>query len=118
MLLSNFITNDLSNIFFDYRRSKYIELDTGLIINVNDGAIVSRVGKKDVKILSMLIEFNGELVSREKLLEAGWDGRIVSDNVLNVSISNIRKLLSDFYPNDKKLLYTINGLGCYLMLES
>lgn len=108
----------LPNRIYDVDRSKYIDLSTGLILELDSCSIMSRLGKKDVKVLTLLVLNNGKLTTREQLLDFGWHGRVVTDSVLNVAISNIRKTLMEFYPESKEIIKTINGLGYCLKLES
>ncbi len=75
---------------------------------------ISRLGRKDISVLHALIKSNGHLVTRNQLLDDVWSGRIVTDNVLTVSISNIRKALKLIHPVGDELIVTINGIG-YMM---
>ena len=110
--------NEITERVYDFEKKRYIDLSTGLVIDINNGIIVSRLGKKDVKVLSMLIINNGRLTTRKQLMEHAWCGRIVTDNVLNVAISNIRKLLINFYPESQEIIKTINGLGYFLNIDN
>lgn len=95
----------------------HIDLQSGLILNLNNKKKperISRLGRKDISVLHMLIKSNGILVTRNQLLDDVWSGRIVTDNVLTVSISNIRKALKLIHPTGDELIVTINGVG-YLM---
>lgn len=95
----------------------HIDLQSGLILNLNNKKKperISRLGRKDISVLHMLIKSNGTLVTRNQLLDDVWSGRIVTDNVLTVSISNIRKALKLIHPVGDELIVTINGIG-YMM---
>ena len=46
-------------------------------------------------LLAFFIEHQGQLVSREKILESVWPDTIVNDNTINWSISQLRKALGD-----------------------
>ncbi len=107
----------LQKKIYDKHKMKYIDLSSGLIIDHKNNQIVSRLGKRDIKVLSMLIVNDGKLTTREELMNCAWRGRVVTDNVLNVSISNIRKVFIEFDSESVDLIKTINGLGYFLNLE-
>jgi DNA-binding winged helix-turn-helix (wHTH) protein len=90
-----------------------IDLRTGLIVKNKSGELerVSRLGRKDIAVLSTLLASNGELVTRDELLDTIWQGRIVTDNVLTVAISNIRKALKMLQPTGDQFIITVNGIG-------
>lgn len=101
----------------DSERHCHIDLQSGLILsfyNSKKPERISRLGRKDISVLHALIKSNGHLVTRNQLLDDVWSGRIVTDNVLTVSISNIRKALKLIHPVGDELIVTINGIG-YMM---
>jgi DNA-binding winged helix-turn-helix (wHTH) protein/TolB-like protein len=57
-----------------------------------DGKVVP-LGPKVVHTLVVLVENNGQVVSREELLEKVWDGAAVEENGLTHNISVLRKAL-------------------------
>lgn len=65
------------------------------------------IGLKALKILSVLAEAKGALVSKEELMNAVWSGFIVEDNAIQVQIGALRKILA----GDAALLVTVRGLG-------
>lgn len=58
-------------------------------------------------VLRILVEAQGELISKDELLEQVWDGLIVEENNLQAQISAIRKALGA----DRKLISTEFGRG-------
>ncbi len=50
---------------------------------------------RQMSVLVCLAERPGEVVAKEKLLEIVWDGMFVSEQVLKVAISELRKALAD-----------------------
>lgn len=96
--------------------SSSIDLKTGLVFcnHEQKHEIVFKLGKRDVAVLNMLIEFNGAPVSRAKLLDHIWRDRVVTDNVLTVSISNIRKAFKFLIPSGEQFIVTINGIGYFI----
>lgn len=107
----------LQKKIYDKDKIKYIDLSSGLIINDENKKILSKLGKRDIKVLGMLVANNKKLTTRDELMNYVWCGRVVTDNVLNVSISNIRRILVDFDPSAVELIRTINGLGYYFDLD-
>ena len=65
---------------------------------------------KIMMLLSYLIEHAGEVVSRDQLLNNVWTGSIVSDNAVNWSISQLRKVLDD-KSNSPRFIKTISKKG-------
>jgi putative two-component system response regulator len=102
---------------FDAKKRRFIDLNTGLIMDATSGKILSRLGKKEVKVLELLILNKGKLTTREELMSFAWNGRVVTDSVINVSISNIRKFLLDFHPDKNGLITTFSGLGYCLNIS-
>ena len=54
-----------------------------------------RLSSSQSAVLICLVTHAGVLVSKEKVIQAGWGGSAVSDNSLNQAISRLRKLLGD-----------------------
>ena len=68
--------------------------------NPADGRLISkyksdRLPPKLSKLLSILIKNQGEILSREVLVEAIWSSKIVNDDALSRSIAELRKILGD-----------------------
>lgn len=59
--------------------------------------------EKSLRVLSKLAARNGEIVSRDKLFEAVWLGKVISDDSLVQCVKDIRRALDD---TDHKLLRT------------
>lgn len=108
----------LKNRIYDKEKIRYIDLSSGLIIDHKNNKILSKLGKRDIKVLGMLITNNRKLTTRDELMDRVWCGRVVTDNVLNVSISNLRKILIEFDPSSLNIIKTISGLGYYFDLDS
>src|SRR5690349_14227744 len=49
-----------------------------------------RLQPQNLKVLIVLARQKGEVVTREKLIDLCWDGRIVGEDVINHSISVLR----------------------------
>lgn len=69
--------------------------------------------KLENKVLSVLIEHRGVIVSRNQLMDALWNtNEFISDNTLNVLISRLRSKLKDIC--DDEIIYTKKGQGYYI----
>ena len=60
------------------------------------------------ELLRCLLQEAGTVVPKERLLQAGWQGRVVSENSLTKAIGRLRVALND---HDGKLLCTAHGYG-------
>jgi TolB-like protein len=71
------------------------DADTG---NLFDGDATIRLEPQVAKLLDYFLTHQDTLVTRDELIAAVWDGRIVSDDAINRCISILRQTLS---PDDK-----------------
>src|SRR5215468_9434999 len=69
------------------------------------------IGGRAFEIVSVLVQADGELVSKNDLMDQIWPGAIVEDNALQVHIAAIRKALG----SDRALLKTAFGRGYRLL---
>lgn len=87
----------------------------GLILNLNDTTIryegyTVELTKNEYKILKVLIENQGKVVSRDSLMRQLWNDDVyVNENTLTVNINRLRKKLDDMGIND--LINTKKGMG-------
>lgn len=79
-----------------------------------------RVAGRDVKldrasraVLAVLVDHAGQDVSKDRLLEAGWPGRLVDENSLAKAISRLRQALGDA----GDALETVHGHGYRLSTD-
>ncbi len=88
-----------------------------LVINMNAGKV--RRGDSEVfltaleyRLLLTLISHEGNILSRNQLLEGIWDigGDFVNDNTLTVYIKRLREKIEED-PTDPKIIITVRGLG-------
>ena len=59
------------------------------------GTRPTMLGQRAVALLRLLLENAGAPVSKDALVEAGWDGLAVADNNLTVQIAALRRVLAD-----------------------
>lgn len=69
------------------------------------------------RILDFLIKNNGNIVSKDKIIEYSWTGRVVAETSLAKSISNLRKIFRECHFHDD-VIQTIPRLGYRLNLKS
>ena len=83
-------------------RVQGIDLSTEPLLRIGGAAIdpvsreatsaagTERLQPQNLKVLIALVRQKGEVVTREKLIDLCWDGRIVGEDVINHSISVLR----------------------------
>jgi transcriptional activator of cad operon len=79
-----------------------------LLIETNQSA--ERIEPKIMSVLQFLIQHSEQVVSRQMLIDQVWQGAVVSDNAVNRTITQLRKLLAD-NPKDPHLIETIAKKG-------
>src|SRR5271170_8273606 len=60
-----------------------------------DGDRTLRIGSRALGLLSVLVENAGEVVSKDKLIEAVWSGIWVDEANLRANIAALRRVLDD-----------------------
>lgn len=87
----------------------------GVILNLNEGTVQcgersADLTRNEFKILSLLMQQKGAIVSREKIMRSLWeDESFVDDNTLAVNMTRIRKKLNDLGKDG--FITTIKGEG-------
>ena len=74
---------------------------------------VVELDRSSASILSALLHEPGELVDKDRLLEAGWPGRVVHENSLAKAIGRLRHALGE----NGQALETVHGYGYRLIAE-
>lgn len=69
---------------------------------------------KVMNVLVVLASHQGDLVSKDQIVDAVWDGRATSDEVITRCISKIRLALGDT-PKDPKFIENVRGRGYRLI---
>ena len=85
------------------------ELDTGAF-ELRRGPVVVPVEPLVLDLLTLLLEHPGVVLSRDRLVESVWKGRIVSESTISTAIKSARKALGDT-GRDQKYIRTIRGRG-------
>ena len=103
------------------RTYSYTETDAtiiehdGVILNLNNGDVFygdkkAELTKNEFKILNILMQNKGSVVSREKIMRNLWeDESFVDDNTLTVNITRIRKKLAEL--GKENYIATMKGEG-------
>jgi len=73
--------------------------------------VAVRISGRAFDILEVLVQSDGELVTKDNLSDRVWPGVIVEENTLQVQISAIRKALGP----DREMLKTASGRGYRLL---
>lgn len=87
----------------------------GIMLNLNNGDVFygdkkAELTKNEFKILSILMQNKGSVVSREKIMRNLWeDESFVDDNTLTVNIARIRKKLAEL--GKENYIATMKGEG-------
>jgi adenylate cyclase len=68
------------------------------------------IGSRALDVLSVLIEGDGDLVSKDEIMAAVWPGTVVEDNNLTVQISALRRIL-DGRRAEGSCIQTVAGRG-------
>lgn len=71
------------------------------------------IGPRAIDILWILVKANGELVTKDYLLETVWSGSVVEENNLQAQMSAIRRALC----SDRDMIRTEFGLGYRLVCK-
>lgn len=69
--------------------------------------------RSSAAILGALVEQAGDEVGKDRLLEAGWPGRVVHENSLAKAVGRLRRALGD----NAEALQTVHGYGYRLAVE-
>ena len=100
------------NLNQDFRLGEWtVHPDKGVFIN---GGIKRHAEPKLIDVLIVLARHQGDVVSRDQLLEEAWAGVVVSDEVLTRCISELRTLLGDT-SRERRFIRTIPRRGYMLV---
>ena len=83
---------------------------------ISQNGTSNRVEPKMMEVLVCLAEHTGEVVPKEKLLQAVWPDTFVSDDVLKRSVSELRRVFGDD-AHESRIIETIPKRGYRLVLD-
>jgi TolB-like protein len=97
------------NLWFDGFR---FEPRSGRLFRLDQRGIAEPVplGPCSLRLLGLLLQRQGELVSKDAIMEAVWPGRVVEEANLNVQISKLRRML-DLGREHGSCIQTVPGYG-------
>src|ERR1700730_15856284 len=72
------------------------------------------IGSRALDVLGVLIEGDGDLVSKDEIMATVWPGTVVEDNNLTVQISVLRRILDHGLPEGRGIR-TVAGGGFRLL---
>ncbi|MGL5148073.1 MAG: winged helix-turn-helix domain-containing protein, partial [Plesiomonas shigelloides] len=98
MQITNYCFNNV--IFCPLERTLSLESST-----------VVQLDPKVADLLLFLIQNHTQILSREEILNALWEGQNVSDHVVTQAISELRKALDKIDPEAKQWVKTISKRG-------
>ncbi len=73
----------------------------GAVLNLNDATLTyqdqrAELTKNEFKILQILLEHVGKIVSRDEIIERLWESdEYIDDNTLTVNVARLRKKLQE-----------------------
>jgi TolB-like protein/DNA-binding winged helix-turn-helix (wHTH) protein len=83
---------------------------------ISQNGTSNRVEPKMMGVLVCLAEHTGEVVPKERLLQAVWPGTFVSDDVLKRSVSELRRVFDDD-AHESRIIETIPKRGYRLVVD-
>lgn len=90
---------ELDGFSFDFERMEFRK--NGLRVTLSG---------TERKLLRLLVENRGQVLTRERLLERVWDTEFVDENALSVAVKRLRDKLED-NPSKPRYIKTAYGLG-------
>ena len=85
----------------------------GAVLNLNDATLVNKkldLTKNEFRILQMLLENEGRIVSRDSIITRLWESdEFIDDNTLTVNIARLRKKLEQI--GLEQMIRTKKGIG-------
>lgn len=105
---------------YDYQGQTNLVSVREVVLNLDDAVVVyqgkrAELTKNEYKILKLLMENRGKMVSRDAIMTRLWENEeFVDDNTLTVNVTRIRKKLKNIGVED--MIKTKKGVG-YLIEE-
>jgi DNA-binding winged helix-turn-helix (wHTH) protein len=99
------------------RRYKFdnFELDLPKRRLLRDGKVIA-LNPKAFDLLAVLVEHNGELLTKDDLFRLVWDEQIVEESNLTVNMSAIRRALGE-KASEPRYITTVSGRGSYFTAD-
>jgi len=89
-----------------------LDMPAGVLLRVHPDGQMTRepVGRRAFRILCLLVERRGAIVTRQEIMDAVWPDAVVEENNLSVQLSNLRRAL-DTDRNEGSCIQTLPGRG-------
>lgn len=84
---------------------------------ISRGPIKKKIEPQVMNVLLVLVEHQGEVVSKDFLAKTVWKEVVITENVITRAISSLRKALEDI-PGQPIFIETISKSGYRLMVEA
>lgn len=100
---------------YDFTSNSDILEHRGVLLNLSDNTLIykgekTELTKNEYRIIQILLENNGTIVSRDRLMERLWETDcFVDDNTLTVNVTRLRKKLTNI--GLEKFIITKKGVG-------
>ena len=105
---------------YDFAGTAHLLSCGGAVLNVSDGTLTANgqkveLTRNEFKILQLLLEHRGEIVSREAIMTRLWESdSFVDENTLTVNVARLRRKLesaglTDFIRTRKGAGYLVEG---------
>ena len=103
--------NSENNITYKIGQRYLFNVKTHQLTDKEDNTI-TELGLNESRLLAVLISSNGEVVTREQILEEVWNqrGLVVDETSVNQTVSLLRKFLGDNV-KDQKIIKTVTKMG-------
>ena len=108
-------TNALIRRTYSFQGQVNLLQQNGVVLNLNDTCLTYKdkkieLTKNDFKIMQILMENSGEIVSRNKIMARLWESdSFIDDNTLTVNVARLRRKLEEIGIHD--FITTKKGLG-------
>lgn len=97
----------------DLARWKFGELELDeASLELRRGDQVVSMERKPLELLMLLLRHPGEVLTKDEILDAIWEGRVLSESVLTKCVAKLRHSLGD---ESQTLVKTVHGYGYRLM---
>ena len=103
--------NSENDITYKIGQRYLFNVKTHQLTDKEDNSITD-LGLNESRLLAVLISSNGEVVTREQILEEVWNqrGLVVDETSVNQTVSLLRKFLGDNV-KDQKIIKTVTKMG-------
>ncbi|WP_298922231.1 winged helix-turn-helix domain-containing protein [uncultured Roseobacter sp.] len=85
-------------------------------MTVRENGATKKLTRQSLGILRALVDANGDVVSKDQLIDKVWDGRIVTDATLSTAIKEARRAVGDT-GSAQRIIETVHGVGFRLASE-